>query len=216
MFHLDTHSHSQNHPGHLDAQTRVSKKLDDLYKLIDGISVAMMVTRREDGHMVSRAMKVQKRIKGVDLCFITNNQTHKLDELLYDPNVCLTFYKDKTGEWVSVSGLAKISRDRDLISEVWTDDLKTWFPNISESDPSSDPRVGLVVVNTVSVTYSVVESSPKVLYDLAVSGLTNSAVPTTDNKVRELTEQDVNAARVLESNTANGQQSSAASLRKQQ
>ena len=28
------------------------KKVDDLYELIDGIEVAMMTTRRPDGHLV--------------------------------------------------------------------------------------------------------------------------------------------------------------------
>ena len=39
----------------------LSEKLDDLYELIDGIEVAMLTTRRPDGHLVSRAMQKEAR-----------------------------------------------------------------------------------------------------------------------------------------------------------
>ena len=39
-----------------DNAVPLEKKLDDLYKLIDGIDIAMLTTRRADGHLVSRPM----------------------------------------------------------------------------------------------------------------------------------------------------------------
>ena len=44
-----------------DDNVSTEKKLDDLYKLIDGIETAMLTTRRADGSLVSRAMQTQKR-----------------------------------------------------------------------------------------------------------------------------------------------------------
>ncbi|KAI9136975.1 hypothetical protein BKA69DRAFT_1100951 [Paraphysoderma sedebokerense] len=159
----------------------------------------MMVTRRPDGNLVARPMTTERRLKGVDLCFVGNADNNTFEELSYDPHVCLTYYKDSTGEYVSVSGTARLSRDRDLIEEVWSKDLEAWFPNINSVEPTSDPRIMLIVVNTTSVTYSSVDkTSPKVLYDLATSSMTGSAVPTTQMKTRELDSEDVRAARRME------------------
>ena len=55
-----------------DNNVPLEKKLDDLYKLIDGIDIAMLTTRRADGHLVSRPMSTQRRTTGTDLWFMTN------------------------------------------------------------------------------------------------------------------------------------------------
>src|SRR3712207_3811485 len=89
-----------------DEAVPLEKKLDDLYALIDGIEVAMFTTRRPDGSLVSRPMQVQERSEGTDLWFVTNVESHKLDELAHDRHVNLAFYRDRTREWVSVSGTA--------------------------------------------------------------------------------------------------------------
>ena len=48
---------------------------------------AMFTTRRPNGQLVSRPMATQSRIEGTDLWFVTNVDTHKLDELALDPHV---------------------------------------------------------------------------------------------------------------------------------
>src|SRR4029079_18884028 len=68
-----------------DVKTPTGKKLDDLYKLIDGIEVAMFTTRRADGHLVSRPMATQERVTGVDLWFVTEISSHQLDDLAAYP-----------------------------------------------------------------------------------------------------------------------------------
>ena len=45
----------------------MNTELDKFYGLIDQIEVAMMTTRRPDGHLESRAMANQKRAGGADL-----------------------------------------------------------------------------------------------------------------------------------------------------
>ena len=87
-----------------------SKKIDDLYDLIEGIETAMFTTRRSNGQLVSRPMATQHRIEGADLWFVTNVDTHKLDELALDPHVNCAYYNKKTREWVSVSGVATSRR----------------------------------------------------------------------------------------------------------
>ena len=82
-------------------------ELEQLYSHIDDIQVAMMTTRRTDGHLQSRAMAKQKRADGADLWFVSLEETEKLRDLAADPHVNLSYYKDRTREWISVSGLAR-------------------------------------------------------------------------------------------------------------
>ena len=107
---------------HTDTEVPLEKKLDDLYCLIDGIETAMLTTRRQDGSLASRAMATQRRTSGTDLWFMSNWFSDKLDEIALDPHVNLAYYRDRTREWVSVSGRAIISRDKDLIRGLWTAD----------------------------------------------------------------------------------------------
>lgn len=148
----------------------------DMQKLrerIDEAKVAMMTTRRSDGHLVSRAMANQKDAPGADLWFVTSSATHKLEELESDPHVNLAYYRDGSREWISVSGLAKISHDRELIRRLYEKDWKIWFGE--EGDPRhgtpDDPRMVLIGVDIQSAVFLEVDKPrPVVLFEL-VKGL---------------------------------------------
>src|SRR3954471_8569860 len=99
----------------------MSNNIDKLYEKIDELEIAMMTTRRQDGHLVSRAMANQKHAPGADLWFVASDGTPKLAEISADPHVNVAYYKDRTREWVSVSGLATISRDRETIKQLFAE-----------------------------------------------------------------------------------------------
>ena len=40
--------------------------VEELWKLVEGIEIAMLTTRRPDGHLVSRPMATQRRASGAD------------------------------------------------------------------------------------------------------------------------------------------------------
>jgi general stress protein 26 len=146
------------------------KRLDDLYALIDGIEVAMMTTRRPDGQLVSRAMRTQRRAEGADLWFVTNIESHKLDELAADPHVNVAYCRSGTGEWVSVSGTAQGSQDRDQIRELYREEWKAWIPPESGARDGGpeDPRIALIFVEAHSVMYAKRgQPSPVALFDTA-------------------------------------------------
>jgi general stress protein 26 len=131
------------------------KNLKELYDLIDGIEIAMFTTRRPDGHLVSRPMATQTQAEGTDLWFVTDIESHKLDELEFDPHVNLAYYRDRTKEWVSVSGTAAVTRDRKAIHELYRPDWKAWFGDEggARDGGPDDPRIGLILVDVHSVTY---------------------------------------------------------------
>ena len=132
-----------------------SKKLDELYDLIEGIETAMFTTRRPTGQLVSRPMATQDRIEGTDLWFVTNAETHKLDDLGLDPHVNCSYYNNRTHEWVSVSGLARVSRNRSRIRQLYQEGWKAWFGDEGgERDGGpNDPRIALILVEAELATY---------------------------------------------------------------
>ena len=155
----------------------MSHTLDDLYEQIDAIEIAMMTTRRTDGHLESRAMATQKRAAGADLWFVTMEDTQKLRDIAADPHVNLSYYKDRTREWISVSGIASLSRDRATIHELYAPDWGAWFSK--EGDPrhgtKDDPRMVLIGVDVHAAVYlEVNKPQPVVLFEVVKGWLTGS------------------------------------------
>ena len=160
-----------------DTSASTSKKLDELYKLIDGIEIAMFTTRRADGQLVSRPMATQERVTGTDLWFVTDISSHKLDDLASDSHVNLAYYNTKSREWVSVAGTAQVTQDRNLIKELYKPDWKAWFGDNggAEDGGPDDPRLALVLVEAQSVEYLVVtKPKPVVLFEVAKAMITGT------------------------------------------
>ena len=170
----------------------LGRKLKELYELIDGIEIAMFTSRRPDGRLVSRPMATQTQAQGSDLWFVTDIESNKLDELEFDPHVNLAYYKDRTREWVSVSGHATVSRDRRAIRELYRKDWKAWFGDEGgERDGGpDDPRIALILVDVESVTYLKVDKPrPVVLFEVAKSMVTGK--PPRVGALREVSGDEV-------------------------
>ena len=155
----------------------MKQELEKLYSQIADIEIAMMTTRRADGHLQSRAMATQKRALGADLWFVTLDTAPKLRDLDNDPHVNLSYYKDRTREWVSVSGVASVTRDRAKIHELDAPDWKMWGP--TEGDPRhgtpDDPRMVLIGVDVhAAVFLEVNKPQPVVLFEVVKGWLTGS------------------------------------------
>ncbi len=157
----------------------MTTELETFYGMVEDLHVAMMTTRRADGHLRSRAMATQKRAAGADLWFVTLDGTAKVEDVLHDPHVNLAYYKDSSREWISVSGLATVSRDRAKIHELYAPDWKMWFPE--GDDPRhgtpDDPRMVLIGVTIHAAEFLEMDKpQPVVLYEL-VKGWVTGAQP---------------------------------------
>ena len=144
-------------------------KIAELYDLIEGIEIAMFTTRRDDGHLVSRPMATQARAEGADLWFATDMRTEKLDDLANDPHVNISYYKDKSREFVSVSATARVVQDRAKIRELWRPDWKAWFEGDGEkSGTPEDPNIALIAVDADSAVFLKIDKPrPVVLFEVA-------------------------------------------------
>ena len=150
-------------------------ELDRFYALIQDMEIAMMTTRRPDGHLESRAMANQKHAAGADLWFVTAEGTTKLRDIETDPHVNLAYYSDRTREWISVSGLATLTRDRVKVRELYAADWKVWFPD--NGDPRhgtpDDPRLVLIGVDIQAAVFlEVNKPRPVVVYEIAKGWMT--------------------------------------------
>jgi general stress protein 26 len=167
------------------------KHIDELYELIEKIKTAMLTTRRPDGRLVSRPMATQKREPIADLWFVADVESHKIDELEHDPHVNLGYFDSGSWEWVSVSGTARISTDRERIRSLYQPDWKVWFgaiDDIRDGGPD-DPRLALILVDADGVIYMKREKpAPIVLIEIA-KGLVTGSRP----DVGEIRELDLSA-----------------------
>ncbi|HYW12806.1 MAG TPA: pyridoxamine 5'-phosphate oxidase family protein [Longimicrobium sp.] len=168
-----------NHSPHDATPASTEKKVEQLYGLVEGIEIAMLTTRRMDGHLVSRPMATQARTSGADLWFVTDGETDKLDELQHDTHVNVSYYRDKSREWVSVSGTARVVKDRARIHELYRPDWKAWFPDDGPGRDGGpdDPRLALIAVDAHSVVYMVSNTPrPVVLFEV-VKGMITGTQP---------------------------------------
>jgi general stress protein 26 len=155
-----------------------NKRVEELYALIESIETAMLTTRRTDGRLVSRPMATQERAPVADLWFVADIESDKMTELENDPNINLAYFDTGSYEWVSVSGTARISSDRETIRSLYKPDWRAWFGEIDEvrDGGPDDPRLGLILVDADSVIYMKQEKSkPMVLFEVAKGMITGDA-----------------------------------------
>jgi general stress protein 26 len=153
--------------------------IEKMYDKLADVKTVMMVTRRADGSLVSRAMALQKFAPGADLWFVAAEGSAKLDEIREDPHINLSCFDPKTMEWVSISGRAYLSKDRSVIEQLYAPDWRAWFPD--EGDPrhgtAQDPRMVLIGIHVeAAVFFEVDKPRPIVLYEI-VKGWVTGKMP---------------------------------------
>lgn len=112
---------------------------------ISSFTHSMLVTRR-DGKLRSRPMVMLEVDDGGSVHFFTNAQSGKLEELEDDPHVNLALQDG--GRYCSITGTARVLRDRERVDALWSDDQRAWFP-----DGPEDPLLVLLEVRPEFVEY---------------------------------------------------------------
>jgi len=79
--------------------------------------------------------------------FLTDVASDKDDEIVRWPNVCLEFADTRGQKYVSVSGVAVVIDDRELIRELWTTPARAWWRREQSVDPRAegDANIGRVL-----------------------------------------------------------------------
>jgi general stress protein 26 len=103
-----------------------------LEKLLGEFHAAMLVTQAGDGSLRSRPLSLAKSHDGGVLYFATSLASPKVAELERISEVAITLQSSL--RYVSISGTARITRDRALIERLWSETWKLWFPQ-GKDDP---------------------------------------------------------------------------------
>jgi len=157
----------------------MDNKLDRLRDLVENIEVAMLTTQRADGLLVSRPMATQAFAEGADLWFVTAKGSPKLAEIENNPQVNLAYYKDRTREWISVAGKARLVTDRAKIHELYRPDWRAWFEDKggAEDGGPDDPRLVLIAVDVVFAQFMEVNRPQAVVLFELVKGMITGKQP---------------------------------------
>ncbi len=119
-----------------------------LREMIKGIEYAMLTTVEDDGSLRSRPMAIPKVEFDGDLYFFTKANAPKVNEVERDRHVCASFAAPEGQRYVSMSGLARLLRDRTKMQEFWFPELKAWFP-----DGLEDPELELLWISVTQAEY---------------------------------------------------------------
>lgn len=132
----------------MDNEADRNENVRKLGEMIKGIEFAMLTTTEADGLLRSRPMATQQVDFDGDLYFFTQASSPKVDEVEHEHNVNVSYAKPDDQRYVSVSGKARLVRDRAKIEELWNPALKAWFPKGLD-----DPELALLKVNVEQAEY---------------------------------------------------------------
>lgn len=127
-----------------DTREESIKKLGEFIEDID----FCMLTTIDNGVLRSRPMSTQEFGFDGELWFFTSDKTHKVEEIEKDSRVNVSYAKPDNNVYVSVSGTAKLVKDKAKIEELWNPILKAWFP-----EGLDDPTLALLRVSIEEAEY---------------------------------------------------------------
>ena len=147
--------------------SQTESSAERVWALIEEIQVAMVVTHDGHGdHLRARPMAAHPARQENAIDFLTDVDAGKVDEVSQNDNVCLAFADQKGRRYVSVTGRANLSNDRNRIKELWSiadkafwrdaNDPAIWIlrvaPNAAEFWESGGDVVSYVKIMISSVT----------------------------------------------------------------
>jgi len=172
----------------------LDEKVEDLGKFITACKFGMMTTRiASSGLLTSRCMALAATESGgVDLLFHTNTESGKTDDLASDPKINISFL-NMSGEWASISGEASILTDRSVVHKYYSPALKAWLGDLGDGKHDGgpdDPRIGVIKVTAVTVTYATARKWAIGRGVEMVKGVVTGEAPAV-NKLREISEDEL-------------------------
>lgn len=126
-----------------------SSDTDDVthvWDLMEKIGFCMLASR--DGEAIrSRPMAAYVKREEGRVYFLTDKDSYKDEEIAADPNVNLAFADAGSHSYVSVTGRAALSNDREKIRDLWGVPAKAWW------DSAEDPAIRLLAVTPDEAQY---------------------------------------------------------------
>lgn len=139
---MDSINQQQPEKNHQDlVSAEAGKKIKELVEKTNTCYFCTKITSGEP--LKTRPMSVQKVDEAGNLWFLSADDSHKNADILADQQVHLLFQGSNYSDFLSIYGVATISKDKELIKELWEPILKTWF-----TEGIDDPRITVLKVKT--------------------------------------------------------------------
>ena len=136
-----------------DAQTTDDGKTHDeqvqkIAELIKDAHISTLTTVDTDGSLWSRPMGIQAADFAGTLYFFTEASSEKVTHIAANPNVSVAFSDPDDQNYVMMAGTAAVLNDRAKIAELWSEPMRTWFP-----EGKDDPEIRLIKVDVHRAEY---------------------------------------------------------------
>jgi general stress protein 26 len=130
----------------VDAAAADGATPDKVWALMKKIGFCMLASR--DGEAIrARPMAAFVEPEDGKIYFLTDKASAKDEEVAAQPQVCLAFADAGSQTYVSVSGQAALSNDRERIRTIWSPAAKAWW------DGPDDPAIQLLAVTPGDAQY---------------------------------------------------------------
>ena len=112
-------------------------------------------------------MEIQKPVPELacDLWFVTSLDSAKSEEIAHEHQVGVSCFRRSDRAYLSISAIARVRRDTELIQKLFKPAWKIWFPN-----GPSDPTIALIEMQVERGEYWNPEGGPvRLLYEMVKS-----------------------------------------------
>jgi general stress protein 26 len=98
-----------------------------LRRLLEGIEIAMLVTREANGDLRSRPMTTLDMSDDGHIYFFASRSSHQVERELADPRVHVVYADPTRQRYVAIAGVLSVDDDRTKIATLWRPAAKIWF-----------------------------------------------------------------------------------------
>ena len=117
-------------------------------EMIADARICVLTTVDADGALWSRPMAIQADDFDGVLHFFSSADSEKVAHIGRNPNVAVSFSDPDDQNYVMMAGRATVLDDRARIAELWSEPMRTWFP-----EGKDDPTLRLLRVDTDRAEY---------------------------------------------------------------
>lgn len=126
---------------------RTTQRALKLWQMVRDIKIAMLTTK--DGRAFrSRPMECLQVDENGTLWFFTAASSAKSAEVESEHEVGLSLADKANQNYVSISGVADLVRDREKTRALWTEEQRAWYP-----DGPDDPGLALLKITVLQAEY---------------------------------------------------------------
>lgn len=119
---------------------------EKVWALMEKIGFCMLASRDAEA-IRARPMAAYVEEEDGKVYFLTDRESAKEEEVAAHPEVCLAFADAGAQTYVSVSGHASLSNDRERIRKIWSPAAKAWW------ESPEDPAIRLLTVTPREAQY---------------------------------------------------------------